>query len=746
MQISSDQADARLAETALADTGLTDTGPAATGPTAGPVTSRWLRLAAVEPRLRPLPGDPREFESWRRAVLAAVRRLAGSEPDDHATAGSALRSAAETDGLIREEHLIGGANGCRVVATYLAGSHQPRPAVVVCPGRNAVVDQVTGAQPPDYPDRNVAEQVARAGFLTVTMDYGLDGLVDPALLRGRDEAVLLAQLLALNGRPLLGVLARDVLRVMSWLGGYPGAAPGRTALFGHSLGGAVALHAALLADRPPPLCVASHLGSYRVLGRGHAAAALPGIARHADLPDLFAALAPAPLQLQYGTLDAMLEPGDAAAAGQRIAELYGVVGAARQVQVQALPIGHGTGVGPAVDFLRRALAGEHGQGEHGQETGPAARSPVLPIRVSFSARMREQIVDTVQDVLDSGTLTMGPTVARFERELQARIGQPAVTVDSGSSALEIALRDIDVAGRLVLAPVNTFIATAAAAVRAGARVDFVDLEPAGLGLSEESLRERLDAGGDAVAAVIVMHTGGIVAPMLCQTLATCHARGIPVIEDAAHAFGSSLDGRPAGAIADCGAYSFYPTKVLTCGEGGAVTAARASSLEVFRRLRDHGRTAPGATTHDCLGSNWRLSELHAAVGLAQLQAFTDRTAARARLAARYDELLSGVPGLTIQPVPPGVSTSWYKYIVHLADGVDRAALKTRLREDYAVLLAGEVYDLPLHAQPYFAADFAGRTFPHAERFARAHICLPLYPELTPGEQDRVVEALRQELR
>ncbi|HMG64469.1 MAG TPA: hypothetical protein VK599_16120, partial [Streptosporangiaceae bacterium] len=150
------------------------------------------------------------------------------------------------------------------MVTYPAGGSGGLPAVVVCPGRNAIVDQVTGAQPPDFPDRNVAEHFARAGFLTLTVDYGLDGLVDPASLAGRDEAALIAQLLALNGVPLLGMLARDALRAVSYLAAHPVAAPGRTAIFGHSLGGAVALHAALLAGRPLPLCVASHLGSYRV--------------------------------------------------------------------------------------------------------------------------------------------------------------------------------------------------------------------------------------------------------------------------------------------------------------------------------------------------------------------------------------------------------------------------------------------------------------------------------------------------
>jgi|HubBroStandDraft_1064217.scaffolds.fasta_scaffold02731_6 perosamine synthetase len=348
------------------------------------VPNRWLRLAGIEPCLRPLPRDRPEFDAWRAELLKAVRQLAGSGPDDVMTAWcgpvpGTSTGANDCEGLIREEHLIsgdGGAGAFRAVVTYPAGGRGSFPAVVVCPGRNAVVDQVTGARAPDYPDRNVAEHFARAGFLTLTVDYGLDGLVDPASLAGRDEAALIAQLLALNGVPLLGMLAGETLRSVSFLAAHPAAMPGRIALFGHSLGGAVALHAALLAGRPMPLCVASHLGSYRVVGRGHAASALPGIARYADLPDLFAAHAPAPLQLQFGTRDTMLSPDDAAAAGEQVRHLYRVAGAAGLAEVLALPMGHGTGVAAATGFLRRALDGADAVGA----TSAPPISPIPPAR------------------------------------------------------------------------------------------------------------------------------------------------------------------------------------------------------------------------------------------------------------------------------------------------------------------------------------------------------------------------------
>jgi len=706
------------------------------GPAARPV--RALVVPDGGTGSRPLPMAPEDVPGWRAQVIAVVRARAGMPGDDPDPADAVAVPGTVADGLTRQEYLIGRPWG-RLRAVLVRPAEPaggPWPAVLVCPGRNAVVEQVTGIEPPDYPDRDVAARFAAAGLATLTLDYGFDGSVEARRLFGRDEAAVLAQLYAAAGRSLLAELAADAAAAFGWLRRQPWVRPDGAGLFGHSLGGAVALHAALAMDRPPPLCTASHLGSYRVLRYGHPALLLPGIARDADLPDLYAALAPAPLQVQYGLCDTQLDPADAEAAGRRIKAVYRLAGAEANADVRAEPMGHGTATGPAIEFFAQALTAP----------SPTASTALIPpVRVTFDSRMRAQVATAMTRAFDSGVLTLGPAVADFERAAEPWAGGPVVAVDSGSSALEIVLRHIGVAGQLVLVPVNTFFATAAAAVRAGADVDFVDLEPEGLGLSPEALAERLGRPGDRVAAVIVMHTGGFVSPALDQVIELCHDRDIAVLEDAAHAFGSSLRGRPAGSIADAGAFSFYPTKVLTTGEGGAVTAREDSWLAAFRRLRDHGRSAPGATTHDLCGSNWRMSEFHAAVGLAQLGVFAERTARRAQIAARYDDALRDLAAIRIQPVPPGSTTSWYKYIVELPDEVDRAALKARLRASYGIALAGEVYDLLLTEQPFFSGSQRRGDYPNARRFSRRHICLPIYAGLTTAEQDRVAEALRKEI-
>ncbi|MEY9932641.1 perosamine synthetase [Catenulispora sp. GP43] len=691
------------------------------------------------PRLHPRP-DRGGFEPWRRRVRAAVARLAAAPADLTGALQAELLATSTAAGLAHETYRIQAADiGFTAVLTRSQERPGPLPGVVVCPGRNAVAGQVAGAEAPDFPDRAVAARLAEAGFLTLTLDYGFAGSLDPDRLAGRDEAAVLAHQYAAIGRPLLGILARNAAIALRWLEGDGGAQPGRVGLFGHSLGGAVALHAALSLDRPVPVCTASHLGGYRILGYGHPALLLPGIARHADLADLYGALAPAPVQLQYGTLDPELDPADSAAAGAAVAGIYAAAGAGDLVELRELRMGHGTSVADAVGFFERTLGTDDAAGTQKRPT------PIAGVRIHFDTAMREEVTDAVDEILDSGMLTLGAKVAEFERELEAWTGGPTVAVDSGSAALEMAMRRIDVAGRVVLTPVNTFYATAAAALRAGADVDFVDLEPEGLGMDPDALAERLSVYGSRVAAVVTVHIGGFVSPALPRIIELCHARGIPVIEDVAHAFGSALDGRRAGSIADHGAFSFYPTKVLTSAEGGAVTASDPEALDVMRRLRDHGRTKPGATTHDCLGSNWRMSEVHAAVGLAQLRVFGERVAQRAAIAERYDAWLAQVGGLRIVPPPPGCSTTWYKYIAELPEDVDRAALKARLRSQHGVALAGEVYDLLLTDQPIFSALRAPGRFPQAERFAARHICLPIYAGLSVGDQERIVAALLKEL-
>lgn len=690
----------------------------------------------ASPPRHPRPGPDADTGPAERALAtrAAVARLAR-------VTGRTLRVRAHrrsrADGLRRDVYVFDHEARAGIRAVLLApDADGPWPAVLVCAGRNATLERVTGLEPPDHPDRNVAVHLARAGYLTLTLDHGLhDPPIEPARLGGRDAGDVLDGVYRLYGHSLLGALVEDALAALAWLEAHPDTAAGRTGVFGHSLGAAVALHTALLRDDPTPLCAASHLGGYAtMLGRlatWNQYAALPGILRHADLADLYAALAPAPLQIQYGTADPFLDGADAAAAAERVRAGYAAAGAADAVEVLALPMGHGTGIERAVEFFGRATA-----------TPRTAEPPVPAARVAFDVPARLEVADLVDLSLATGRLTLGPYGARLERLAAARLGRGAAAVSSGSAAVEAALRVVGVRGRTVLVPANTFFATAAGAIRAGARVEFVDMEPEGLGLDPEALRAALDAHDD-VAAVVHVHIAGVVSPALGDVLAECERRGVPLVEDAAHALGTLLDGRPAGAFGRLAAFSLYPTKVITSGEGGLI-AADGVDLDRVRLLRDHGKRSFHENVHDDLGSNWRMGELHAAVGVTHLARLEEVLAERRRLAERYDEYLADVPALTRYTVPKQCLSNHYKYVAFLPDGVDRAELKRRLRAR-GVALSGEVYDVPLHRQPYFAEAFAGRSLPCAEWFADRHICLPLFPGMTARQQRRVVEELREAL-
>ncbi len=685
------------------------------------------------------PEEGAGLSAWQQSLRGVVSRLAAVEP-------APLEVVRQRDAVVASLHrtdlLIRGTHRPDFRATVLrpATAAAPLPAVLVNMGHNATLDRVTGAVAPDFPDRDMAGHLARAGFVTLTLDHGLAGAEERPPSDGARGAADVAALVAafhLMGTSLLGSLVGEALAGLAWLREHPAVDEARVGVFGHSLGGAVALHTALLSGEPVPVSTASHLGTYPMLygelRTGDPAAVLPGILHYADLPDLYACLAPAPLQVQYGLLDHLLDPADADAAGERVAATYRLLDADDRVEVFTRRAGHGTCPAATVRFFRRHLV------------APAPPpAPVPAQRVRFTVRERREILDGVDSALSSGLLSQGPVLAQFESMARAWLGGDVAAVGSGTGALEIAMRIAAVAGGTVLTLANTFFATAATAVRCGARVDFVDLEPDGLGMDPDDLRSRLKRPGE-VAAVVPVHIGGVVSPGIVGVVEECRQRGVPVIEDAAHAFGSRLHGRPAGGFGRFGAFSFFATKVLTTCEGGLVTGSSRADLDLVRRLRDHGRTEPGGTLHDHAGGNWRMSEPHASVGVVGLRRFAEVLAERRRLAAWYDANLVTVPGLRPYRPPPETASNYYKYVALLPEGVDRAALKERLRRRHGVTLPGEVYDLPLPQQPFFGAAFVGRGFPRAESFARRHVCLPLYPSLSEPERRRVLEALRAEL-
>ena len=362
---------------------------------------------------------------------------------------------------------------------------------------------------------------------------------------------------------------------------------------------------------------------------------------------------------------------------------------------------------------------------------------VPPARVWFPAEDRAEILARIDQALTTGQLTLGPIGDELEAAFAKRHStQHAVAVSSGTGALEIILRALEVEGREVIVPANTFFATAAAAVHAGARVVFVDCDPETMAFDLVDVEARLVP---ETAAVIAVHIGGLVSPAVPALAQLCRDRGVHLVEDAAHAHGSALGGQSAGTFGIAAAFSFYPTKVVAGGEGGIIVTDEEKIAEAARTYRDQGKASFLTNFHTRLGANWRMSEPHAAIVRSQLARLDEFIAARQSLAKRYDAAVEDL-GLRPLPVPADAHCNFYKYITFLPTGIERSELKRTMRERFDIGLPGEVYDTPLHQQPVFAA-FADRALPGAEFIAARHICLPLYPSLTESDADYVVESL-----
>jgi len=386
---------------------------------------------------------------------------------------------------------------------------------------------------------------------------------------------------------------------------------------------------------------------------------------------------------------------------------------------------------------------ESGSPESGSaESGREVSRTVPAARVVFSAEDRRVIAEMIDESLRTGSLTLGPITTAFEEGFRQRHGAThAVAVASGTAALEIAMRTTGVAGLEVVVPTNTFFATAAAAMHAGASVRFADVSADTLALSAATVEAALS---DRTAAVVLVHIGGLITPEVDAIRALCDRHGVVLIEDAAHAHGAAFDGRPAGRFGQVSAFSFSPTKVMTSGEGGMIVADDDRIRDEALIYRDQGKAGFLGGDHVKMGYAWRMSELHAAVGLVHLGRLDEAIAVRRRAAATYDEGLAATEGLRPLAIPPACASNYYKYVALLAPGVDRDQFKRRLRETFGVSLSGEVYAKPLHAQPVFE-DLAQVGFPVAEDVCRRHVCLPVHSDMTEEEAAYVVRCVNQAL-
>jgi perosamine synthetase len=350
----------------------------------------------------------------------------------------------------------------------------------------------------------------------------------------------------------------------------------------------------------------------------------------------------------------------------------------------------------------------------------------------------------VTEVLQSGVLALGGFAERFEAGIAGLAGRRSgIACSSGTAGLHLGVRALGIGGgdEVITTPFS-FVASANCVMYERAVPRFVDIEEESLGL-DPALVE--DAAGPRTRAILPVHVFGRPC-RIDDVTAIARRRGWSVIEDACEGLGSTIEGRPLGGFGDVAVFAFYPNKQITTGEGGMVVTDDASLADTMRSLRNQGRDADGTwLRHVRLGYNYRLDELSAALGVAQLERFTELQAGRARVVRAYEEALGGSDWVTLPRAGAGESVDWFVYVVRLHREIDRDRVIGRLA---ALGVASRPYFSPLHLQPFYRATFgfAPGDFPVAERVAASTLALPFSSRLLDDDVRYVAAALRESIR
>lgn len=371
----------------------------------------------------------------------------------------------------------------------------------------------------------------------------------------------------------------------------------------------------------------------------------------------------------------------------------------------------------------------------------------------------EEDIQAVTAVLRSDWITQGPAIPRFEQAVATYCHVPySVAVTSATAALHLACLALDVGpGDRVWTTPNTFVASANCALYCNATVDFVDIDPATANMGVQALARKLqdaEAKGGLPKVVIPVHFSGEPCDMV-EIGRLAHRYGFRIIEDASHAIGAKYSD---GVVGDCRhsditVFSFHPVKIITTGEGGALTTRRPELARKLALLRTHGITRDTAemtgSTHGTwyyeqvmLGFNYRMTDLQAALGISQLSRIEEFVSRRHLLASRYNAALPGLPVRWLSRSTTNRS-ALHLYVVYVSADRRRQVFNQLRERGFGV----NVHYIPVHLQPYYRRfGFREGDFPAAEQHYHEAISLPLYPSLKESEQDQIITALREVLQ
>jgi perosamine synthetase len=370
-----------------------------------------------------------------------------------------------------------------------------------------------------------------------------------------------------------------------------------------------------------------------------------------------------------------------------------------------------------------------------------ARNETIPLS---SPDIAEREIELVNQVLRTSHLSMGPMVERFEAAVADFVGaRHAAAVSSGTAGLHLAMVAAGLGpGDEVITTPFSFVASANCALYVGATPVFVDIDPLTLNLDPDLVETAIT---ERTRALLPVHVFGQPCAM-DRLMEVAREHDLIVVEDACEAVGAEFRGQPVGTFGACGVFAFYPNKQMTTGEGGMLVTDDDGWAALFRSLRNQGRDDNGAwLKHVRLGYNYRLDELSAALGVAQMERIEELLARRERVAGWYTERLNELDGVQVPWIAPQVTRmSWFVYVVRLAPELDRSQIMARLAERG---VPARPYFTPLHLQPLYRERFGFHEgdFPVAERAARSTLALPFSGRMGEAQVDIVCQTLKDVL-
>jgi len=350
------------------------------------------------------------------------------------------------------------------------------------------------------------------------------------------------------------------------------------------------------------------------------------------------------------------------------------------------------------------------------------------------------ILDKIKLILENKEmLTMGSNVKKFERDFSNFIGTKyAIATNSCTTALETVLRAIDIKNGEVIVPTQTFIATGSSVINAGGKPIFADIDE-DYNISFKSIQEKVN---NKTKAIIIVHFGGLISKNILKIKKYCKEHNLILIEDCAHAHGASIKNVNAGNIGDFGCYSFYATKIMTSGEGGMIVSNNEEYYEACASYRNRGLDIHSEKEiYSNLGSNFRMAEITAILGLSQLKYINTFLEHRKKIANIYNANLKELENndkIKIINSSRNTNHSYWRFTIQIKSPYDREQLYQKLLKKKIKIVWP--YDPPLHLQPIFKKLYKNKEgmLPNAEKLMKEHICLPMHLEINENDANQIV--------